>query len=65
MKKACSSKDHSKHICVLVQQELHACIDSLSDRPVVECNHCGAKANQHKNVCYPISLGFAGLKTMR
>jgi hypothetical protein len=23
----------------------------LSDKPVVECKHCGAKANSIKNIC--------------
>ena len=60
-KRVCSSKDHGKHMCVLLRQELQSCIDSLSDRPVVECSYCGAKANHRKNVCSPTSLGLAGL----
>lgn len=47
----CDSKDHSKHMCVLKTQGLDDCIQALSDNPVVECRHCGAKANSVKNVC--------------
>lgn len=63
--KICSSKDHGKHMCVLQNQELQACIDSLADRPLFECRRCGAKANQGRNLCYPSSLGLAGLETLR
>ena len=47
----CNSKDHSKHMCALIAQGLGDCIGSLSDKPVVECKHCGAKANSIKNIC--------------
>lgn len=47
----CDSKDHSKHMCALKEQGLDDCIKSLSDKPVVECKHCGAKANSIKNIC--------------
>jgi len=47
----CDSKDHSKHMCALKAQGLGDCIQALSDDPVVECRHCGAKANSIKNVC--------------
>ena len=45
------SKDLSKHICTLKAQGLDDCIKSLSDNPVIECKHCGAKANSLKNIC--------------
>jgi len=47
----CNSKDHSKHMCALKAQGLDDCIQAISDNPVVECRHCGAKANSIKNVC--------------
>lgn len=47
----CDSKDHSKHMCALKSQGLDDCIRSLSDKPIVECKHCGAKANSIRNIC--------------
>ena len=48
---SCDSKDHSKHMCALVAQGLDDCIKALSDKPIVECKHCGAMANSIKNIC--------------
>jgi len=48
---SCSSKDHSKHMCALKLQGLGECIESLSNKPIVECKNCGAKANSIKNIC--------------
>jgi hypothetical protein len=48
---SCDSKDHSKHMCALRAQGLEDCIKILADKPVVECKHCGAKANSIKNIC--------------
>jgi hypothetical protein len=47
----CDSKDHAKHMCALKAQRLDDIIKVLSDKPVVECKHCGAKANSLKNIC--------------
>jgi len=47
----CSSQDHSKHMCALKAQGLEECVLALSDKPTVECRHCGAKANSIQNVC--------------
>ena len=47
----CDSKNHSKHMCALKAQELTDCIIILSDKPVVTCKHCGAKANSVHNIC--------------
>ena len=47
----CDSKDHSKHMCALKAQGQEECIQELSDNAVIECKHCGAKANSLKNVC--------------
>jgi len=38
-------------MCALKAQGLDDCIETLSDNPVVECKHCGAKANSIKNIC--------------
>lgn len=48
---SCDSKDHSKHMCALVAQGLDDCIKALSDKPIVECKHCGAMANSIENIC--------------
>lgn len=45
------SKDLKKHICFLSAQGAEGCIEKLSDQPLVECVHCGAKANSLRNVC--------------
>jgi hypothetical protein len=45
------SCDSSKHMCVLKEQGLDDCIETLSDKPVVECRHCGARANSIRNIC--------------
>jgi hypothetical protein len=47
----CYSKDHSKHMCALIAQDLGDCIKILSDKPVVTCKHCGAKANSIQSIC--------------
>ena len=47
----CTGKDHSKHMCALKAQGLEDCIKSLSDKPVIACKHCGAKANSIANIC--------------
>lgn len=38
-------------MCVLKEQGLEKWIQRLSDKPVVECRYCGAKANSLRNVC--------------
>ncbi|MDO3377260.1 hypothetical protein [Geoalkalibacter halelectricus] len=47
----CDSKDHSKHMCALKTHGMDDCIKELSDKPIVECKYCGAKANSFKNIC--------------
>lgn len=47
----CDSKDHSKHMCALKAQGLQDCIQVLSDKPLIECRYCGAKANSIKSIC--------------
>ena len=47
----CDSADVHKHMCTLVAQERDESIKSLSDRAIVECRYCGAKANSLKNIC--------------
>lgn len=47
----CESEDHTKHMCALKSQGLDDCIRVLSDKPIVECKYCGAKANSIKNIC--------------
>jgi hypothetical protein len=50
-KMGCDSKDHSKHMCALQSSGMDDCIKSLSDKPIVECRYCGAKANSIRNIC--------------
>ena len=44
------------HICWLTYMGLMAEVHHLTSNPTVSCSKCGAKANQPKNVCFPISL---------
>lgn len=60
---SCDSKDHTQHICVLKAQGLEDCIRSLSDKPLVECRHCGARANNSTNVCAVIPLPEEEIKS--
>jgi len=38
-------------MCALKAQGLNDCVRLLSDKPKVECRHCGAKANSIQSVC--------------
>jgi len=38
-------------MCVLGEQGLDEWIQRLSNKPVVECRFCGARANSLRNVC--------------
>lgn len=46
-----ASKNLNKHICLLLEQGLEGCVRELTDHPIVECIHCGVKANSLRNVC--------------
>lgn len=47
----CNGNDLHEHMCTLNAWERNESIKRLSDRPVVVCKHCGAKANSLKNIC--------------
>jgi hypothetical protein len=48
---SCDEKNHQMHMCALKAQGMDDCIAKYSDRPTVECNKCGVKANSSKNLC--------------
>lgn len=52
-KQCCKDESHNKHICFLKAQglEFDDCLRSVTDKPTVECRHCGAKANSMEYVC--------------
>jgi len=52
-KKACDVESHNMHICYLKMQGqgMDDCLKSVTDKPTVECRHCGAKANSLEYVC--------------
>lgn len=52
-KQECKGESHNKHICFLKAQglEFDDCLRSVTDKPTVECRHCGAKANSMEYVC--------------
>lgn len=52
----CDSIFHKLHMCALAAAENAALVESLSDNPTVECENCGALANDPKNVCSPRQL---------
>lgn len=47
----CDPKDISKHMCTLQAQGLKDCLQLLSEKPLVECRKCSAKADSVKNIC--------------
>jgi hypothetical protein len=47
----CNCEAHQMHICNLKAQGREDCIESISDKPTVQCRHCGAKANSLQYVC--------------
>ena len=52
-KECCKDESHNKHVCFLKAQglEFDDCLKSVTDKPTVECRHCGAKANSMEYVC--------------
>jgi len=47
----CTGEFHNMHMCALKAEGKDELVASLSDRPTVECQQCGAKANSVKNIC--------------
>ncbi len=47
---------HKGHICWLSQMGLLNEVVHLTNSPTIACSKCGAKANQHHNVCFPTPL---------
>lgn len=52
----CDNVLHKMHMCALAAAENAELVTSLSDKPTVECESCGARANDPKNVCSPRQL---------
>ena len=53
----CDSVLHKMHMCALAATAANAdLVKSLANKPTVECENCGAKANDPKNVCSPRQL---------
>jgi hypothetical protein len=50
-KQCCKVESHNKHICYLKMNGLDDILKSVTDKPTVQCKHCGAKANSMENVC--------------
>lgn len=48
---SCDDKNHQMHMCSLKAQGLDDRIKSLSDKPTVTCNKCGAQANSSEYLC--------------
>jgi hypothetical protein len=49
--KECKGESHNKHICYLKMNGLDDILKRVTDKPTVECKHCGAKANSMEYVC--------------
>jgi hypothetical protein len=50
-KKECKVEAHNEHICFLKLNGLNDILGRVTDKPTVECRHCGAKANSMEYVC--------------
>jgi len=50
-KQCCKDESHNKHICYLKMNGLDDILKSVTDKPTVECRHCGAKANSLEYIC--------------
>jgi hypothetical protein len=50
-KKECKVEAHNEHICFLKMNGLNDILMRVTDKPTVECKHCGAKANSMQYVC--------------
>jgi hypothetical protein len=51
----CDSVLHKMHMCALMPENAELA-ERLAENPTVECENCGAKANDPKNVCSPRQL---------
>jgi hypothetical protein len=49
--KECVVESHNEHMCFLKMNGLDDVLKRVSDKPTVECKHCGAKANSMEYVC--------------
>jgi hypothetical protein len=56
----CKDKNHHHHMCILKETLAEAELAGYSDKPVVECGICGAKANSVDNVCTPVKVWEVG-----
>lgn len=50
-KQECMGEAHNNHICYLKMNRLDDMLKSVTDKPTVECRHCGIKANSMEYVC--------------
>lgn len=60
LKIACTDKNHHHHMCILKDTLKASELAGISDKPVVECGICGAKANSADNVCTPVKVWEVG-----
>lgn len=48
---SCDCNKHRMHICHLKSLGQHDLVASISDKPVVQCLQCGARANSVEYLC--------------
>jgi hypothetical protein len=48
---SCNVEAHKMHMCQLKSEGKFDIINSISDKPVVQCRQCGDKANNAKFLC--------------
>ncbi|RNC71783.1 MAG: hypothetical protein ED859_03505 [Desulfuromonadales bacterium] len=53
---ACSTEQHKMHMCALNAEGNEELIRSITANATVECENCGAVANDPKYVCSPRQL---------
>ena len=56
----CDEKSHHHHMCILKESGMGEVIAGISDKPVVECGVCGAKANSLDYICTPVKVWEVG-----
>ena len=56
----CEDKSHRHHMCILKETLTEEELARFSDKPIVECGICGAKANSVDNVCTPVKVWEIG-----
>ena len=47
---------HREHMCLLMEKGMTGQIVERTTHPAYFCRNCGARANERRDICYPIHL---------